>query len=59
VQSVGLGGMEVNESSRITNNHPLEQSTWLQHVGGTTSGNFLSSFGGLGLDVANSMLALF
>jgi hypothetical protein len=51
--------MEVNESSRITDNHPLEQSTRLQHVGGTTSSNFLSSFDGLGLDVANSMLALF
>lgn len=59
VQSAGLGGMEVSESSRITDSHPLEQSTQLQHAGGTTSGNFLSSLGGLGLDAANSMLALF
>jgi len=59
VQSAGLGGMEVSESSSITNIHPLEQSIQLQHAGGTTSGNFLSSLGGLGLDVANSMLALF
>jgi hypothetical protein len=59
VQSAGLGGMEVSESSGITDSHPLEQSTQLQHAGGTTSGNFLSSLGGLGLDAANSMLALF
>jgi hypothetical protein len=59
VQSAGLGGMDVSESSRITDSHPLEQSTQLQHAGGTTSGHFLSSLGGLGLDAANSMLALF
>jgi hypothetical protein len=59
MQFVGLRGMEVNESSRITNNHPLQQSTQLQHASGTTSGNFLLSLGGLGLDIANSMLALF
>jgi hypothetical protein len=59
VQSAGLGGMEVSESSRITDSHPLEQSTQLQHADGTTSGNFLSSLGGLGLDAANSMLSLF
>jgi len=59
VQSAGLGGMEVNESSRITNSHPLEQSIQLQHAGGTMLGNFLSSFAGLGLDATNSMLALF
>ncbi len=59
VQSAGLGGMEVSESSRISDNHPLEQSTQLQHAGGTTSGNFLSSLSGLGLDAANSTLALF
>jgi len=58
MQFAGLGGMEVSESSIITDNHPLEQSTQLQHAGGTTSSNFLSSLGGLGLDVANSMLAL-
>jgi hypothetical protein len=51
--------MEVSESIKITNSHPLEQSTQLQHVDGTTSGNFLSFLNGLGLDVANSMLALF
>jgi hypothetical protein len=37
----------------------LEQSFQLQHVGGTTSGKFLSSLDGLGLDATNSMLALF
>jgi hypothetical protein len=51
--------MEVSESSRIINNHPLEQSTQLQHAGGTTLSNFLSFLSGLGLDVANSMLVLF
>jgi hypothetical protein len=51
--------MEVSESSRITNNHPLEQSTQLEHAGGTTLSNFLSSLDGFGLDAANSMLALF
>jgi len=51
--------MEVSESSRITNNHPLEQSTQLQHDDGTTSCNFLSFLSGLGLDATNSMLALF
>jgi hypothetical protein len=59
VQFASLGGMEVSESNRITNNRPLEQSTRLQHAGGTTLDNFLSSLRGLGLDVANSMLALF
>jgi hypothetical protein len=59
VQSAGLGGMEVSESNKITNSHPLEQSTQLQHAGGTTSCNFLSSLGGLGLDAANSMLEFF
>jgi hypothetical protein len=51
--------MEVSESNKITNNHPLEQSNQLQHAGGTTSSNFLSFLSGLGLDAANSMLALF
>jgi hypothetical protein len=51
--------MEVNESSKITDNHPLEQSTQLQHAGGTTSCNFLSSLDGLGLDAINSMLEFF
>jgi len=51
--------MEVSENSRITDNHPLEQSTQLQHVGGTTLGNFFSFLGGLGLDATNSMLAFF
>jgi len=51
--------MEVSESNRITNNHPLEKSTQLQLAGGITSGNFFSSLGGLGLDATNSMLALF
>jgi len=59
MQFAGLGGMEVSESNRITDIHPLEQSTQLQHASGTTSGNFLSSLSGLGLDAANSMLALF
>jgi hypothetical protein len=43
----------------MRNNHPLEHSTQLQHAGGTTSSNFISSLGGLGLDATNSMLALF
>jgi len=59
MQFAGLGGMEVSESNKITDSHPLEQSIQLQHVSGTTSGNFLSSLGGLGLDATNSMLALF
>jgi hypothetical protein len=59
MQFAGLGGMEVSESRRITNSHPLEQSTQLQHAGGTTSSSFFSFFSGLGLDAANSMLALF
>jgi hypothetical protein len=29
VQSAGLGGIEVNESNKITDNHFLEQSTQL------------------------------
>jgi hypothetical protein len=37
----------------------LEQSTQLQHAGGTTSDNFLSFLDGLGLDATNSMLAFF
>ncbi len=59
VQSASLGGMQVSESNKIRDNHPLEQSTQLQHASGTTSGNFLSSLGGLGLDATNSMLAFF
>jgi hypothetical protein len=59
VQFASLGGMEVNGSSRIIDSHPLEQSIQLQHANGTTLGNFLSSLGGLGLNVANSMLAFF
>jgi len=59
VQSIGLRGMEVSESNKITNNHPLEQSTQLQRASGTTSGNFFSSLRGLGLDATNSMLSLF
>ncbi len=58
MQSACLGGMEVSENNKIIDNHPLEQSTQMQHVGGTTLGNFFSFFGGLGLDATNSMLAL-
>ncbi len=59
MQSAGLGGMEVSESNRIIDIHPLEKSIQLQHAGGTISGNFISSLSGLGLDAANSMLTLF